>query len=334
MRYRNWLAAAALATLPAAAGAQTTAQASDAAVTYLPADQVKTAFAKGVPMVEVGDYKIHASRREAPGMAEIHTRDTDIAYILQGSATLVTGGTAVGVKAIGPEELRGTAIEGGSTRQLEVATSSSSRTVPRTGSRACGALALLRREGAPGRPRDGIGGHVSRRALAPLAAGIMAATLRAHRRRAGPGTGHGRSSGRASLGGHRPADNGRGGAGGGAVALQRREGRRGGPSRARAGSPCRPARPTAPTTSPRTPARRISTTPAGRPIPPEGLEARRGTVGSRSTGIAPRSRCPRRWPASTSPARPWSSSWWWTTTRRSGLTGSSRSCSARPAASS
>jgi mannose-6-phosphate isomerase-like protein (cupin superfamily) len=115
MRFRSWLAATALAVLPFGAAR---AQASDANVTYLPAEQVKAAFAKGVPMIEVGDYKIHASRRETPGMAEIHTRDTDIAYILQGSATLVTGGTAVGVKETGPEELRGTAIEGGSTREL------------------------------------------------------------------------------------------------------------------------------------------------------------------------------------------------------------------------
>jgi glc operon protein GlcG len=96
------------------------AQADDSKVTLIGHDQVKAAFAKGMPMIEVGDYKIHASRREGPGMAEIHTRDTDIAYILQGSATLVTGGTAVGVKAIGPEELRGSGIQGGETRQLEV----------------------------------------------------------------------------------------------------------------------------------------------------------------------------------------------------------------------
>ena len=121
MRYVNWLVAAAVSLTPlGAAHAQATVQANDAAVTYLPADQVKAAFAKGMPMIEVGDYKIHASRRETPGMAEIHTRDTDIAYILQGSATLVTGGTAVGVKEIGPEELRGTAIEGGETRELKV----------------------------------------------------------------------------------------------------------------------------------------------------------------------------------------------------------------------
>ena len=117
MRFQTWLAAAALAALPLAV---VHAQASDAAVTYLSSDQVKAAFAKGVPMVEVVDYKIHASRREGPGMAEIHTRDTDIAYILQGTATLVTGVTAVGVKETGPEELRGTAIEGGETRELKV----------------------------------------------------------------------------------------------------------------------------------------------------------------------------------------------------------------------
>ncbi len=117
MRIPSFLAAAGLLALPlASAGAQS----SDAEVALLNHDQVKAAFAKGMPLVEVGDYKIHASRREGPGVAEIHTRDTDIAYVLQGSATLVTGGTAVNGKEIGPEELRGTAIQGGETRQITV----------------------------------------------------------------------------------------------------------------------------------------------------------------------------------------------------------------------
>jgi len=95
------------------------AQSDDATVRYLGHDEVAAAFAKGKPMIEVRDYKIHASRREGPGLVEVHTRDTDIAYVLQGSATLVTGGAAVGLRQIGAEELRGTAIEGGETRQLE-----------------------------------------------------------------------------------------------------------------------------------------------------------------------------------------------------------------------
>jgi glc operon protein GlcG len=92
--------------------------ASDGEVRFIGHDQVQTAFVKGMPLIEVGDYKIHASRREGPGMAEIHTRDTDIAYVIHGSATLVTGGTAVGVQEIAAEELRGTAIQGGETRHL------------------------------------------------------------------------------------------------------------------------------------------------------------------------------------------------------------------------
>jgi mannose-6-phosphate isomerase-like protein (cupin superfamily) len=95
------------------------AQTDDSKVRLIQRDQVAAAFAKGMPLVEVGDYKIHASRRESAGMAEVHTRDTDIAYVLQGSATLVTGGTAVDLKSIGPEELRGSGIRGGETRSLQ-----------------------------------------------------------------------------------------------------------------------------------------------------------------------------------------------------------------------
>jgi glc operon protein GlcG len=107
-----------LTTLAVSPLATARAQSSDEAVRYLGHDEVTAAFAKGAPMIEVRDYKIHASRREGPGMAEIHKRDTDIAYVLQGSATLVTGGSAVGLKETAAEELRGTAIQGGETREL------------------------------------------------------------------------------------------------------------------------------------------------------------------------------------------------------------------------
>jgi mannose-6-phosphate isomerase-like protein (cupin superfamily) len=117
MRLSTFITLAAVLALPFRAG---WAQYDDSKVRLIEHDRVKAAFAKGMPLIEVGDYKIHASRREGPGMAEIHTRDTDIAYVLQGSATLVTGGTAVGVKSIGPEELRGSAIQGGETRELVV----------------------------------------------------------------------------------------------------------------------------------------------------------------------------------------------------------------------
>jgi glc operon protein GlcG len=106
------------AALLAAPLARANAQADDGAVRHLGRDQVTAAFAKGVPLVEVGDYKIHASRREGPGQVEVHTRDTDIAYVLQGTATLVTGGTAVGLQETGPEERRGSSVSGGEARRL------------------------------------------------------------------------------------------------------------------------------------------------------------------------------------------------------------------------
>jgi glc operon protein GlcG len=115
MRAPTLIALAAATVLPLGTAQ---AQADAAAVLLVPHDQVRADFAKGVPIVETGGYKIHASRREGPGMAEIHTRDTDIAYVLQGSATLVTGGTALDTRPTGPEEIRGSGIRGGETRRL------------------------------------------------------------------------------------------------------------------------------------------------------------------------------------------------------------------------
>jgi len=88
--------------------------------TYLAAAQVSAAFAKGMPLVETNGYKIHASRREAPGMAEVHVRDTDIIYVLDGTATVVTGGDVIGGKALAEsaDEIRGASIRGGTVQRL------------------------------------------------------------------------------------------------------------------------------------------------------------------------------------------------------------------------
>ena len=89
------------------------------AVTYFDDADVRAAFDKGAVLFNQGQsYMVHASRREKPGMAEIHTRDADIVYVLDGTATLVTGGTANDAKATEPDELRGSGIEGGDERRL------------------------------------------------------------------------------------------------------------------------------------------------------------------------------------------------------------------------
>ena len=89
-------------------------------VLFFDADKVSASFSTGAALLDSNDrnYMVHTSRRDKPGLAEIHTLDTDIIYVMQGTATIVTGGTAVDAKEIAPNEFRGSRIEGGVTRQL------------------------------------------------------------------------------------------------------------------------------------------------------------------------------------------------------------------------
>src|SRR5438093_8331955 len=87
-------------------------------VTYIPADQVKAAFAKGAVLLNNGSCQVHASRGEEPGQVEVHVKDTDVIYMLEGSTTFVTGGTMVGGKTTAPDEIRGSKVQGGETRTL------------------------------------------------------------------------------------------------------------------------------------------------------------------------------------------------------------------------
>ncbi len=99
------------------------AMSSDSAptVSYWEKNNVDEAFSKGAVLFDGSDgrnYMVHASRREKPGQAEIHTKDADVIYVLQGSATFITGGEAVDAKTTAPDELRGTSIRNGQTRQI------------------------------------------------------------------------------------------------------------------------------------------------------------------------------------------------------------------------
>ena len=91
------------------------------AVSYWEKSKVDEAFSKGAVLFDASDgrnYMVHASRREKPGQAEIHTKDADVIYVLQGSATFITGGEAVDAKTTAPDELRGSSIRNGQTRQI------------------------------------------------------------------------------------------------------------------------------------------------------------------------------------------------------------------------
>jgi quercetin dioxygenase-like cupin family protein len=71
------------------------------------------------PLVATKDYTVSGIKRTAPGQVEIHDHETDIFYITEGQATLVTGGTIVGGKQTTPGQTRGTDIKGGQTATLK-----------------------------------------------------------------------------------------------------------------------------------------------------------------------------------------------------------------------
>src|ERR1700687_3113289 len=90
-------------------------------VVFFPKDQVSQSFAKGATLYNGNperNYRVHIFHRDKPGEVEVHAKDTDIFYVLEGSATFATGGTVVGGKETAPSEVRGVSMEGGVARVL------------------------------------------------------------------------------------------------------------------------------------------------------------------------------------------------------------------------
>ena len=90
-----------------------------APVTYIDSEKVSASFAKGGLLIETPGYKVQAGRRERPGLVELHTQETDVFYIVEGTATFDTGGTMIGGKEVSPGQMRGTSITGGETHHLK-----------------------------------------------------------------------------------------------------------------------------------------------------------------------------------------------------------------------
>ena len=104
--------------LAIAFAAVVSAAASAEDVRQFPRTDVEAAFARGAPLLETDAYKVHASRREKAGLAEVHEHETDILRVLAGTARLVTGGRLVDAKETAPGELRGASIANGEARDL------------------------------------------------------------------------------------------------------------------------------------------------------------------------------------------------------------------------
>ena len=108
----------AMAAAPAQAPA---AQAPAAAggVVYVERDKTAELFVKGGALGSGSDYSANIARRTGPGQVEVHDKETDIFYVVDGEATFVTGGRMIGGTLARPNQWLGTSIEGGETRQLK-----------------------------------------------------------------------------------------------------------------------------------------------------------------------------------------------------------------------
>jgi glc operon protein GlcG len=93
-------------------------QSKKSAILHLDHHKVDAAFAKGGPLLATNNFKVMAGRRTGPGEVEIHEHDTDIFYILEGSATFITGGKVIDEHSSGLGEMRAKELVGGEDHQL------------------------------------------------------------------------------------------------------------------------------------------------------------------------------------------------------------------------
>jgi mannose-6-phosphate isomerase-like protein (cupin superfamily) len=97
----------------------------DSAVKYLSASDVAKAIREApagpiaaVPLATGAEYRVLGIRRGASGEAELHEKEIDVWYVLEGQGSLVTGGTLADPKNTAPGEVRGSGIRGGETRAV------------------------------------------------------------------------------------------------------------------------------------------------------------------------------------------------------------------------
>ncbi len=96
-------------------------------VNYVPAVKLLTDIRKAplteaniavINYLKVGDYAAMVARRTRPDRSELHKKQLDVWYVVEGGGTLVTGGSLVEPRETEPGELRGSGITGGEERRI------------------------------------------------------------------------------------------------------------------------------------------------------------------------------------------------------------------------
>ena len=76
------------------------------------------AAASGADLATGPDFTVMMMKRTGAGHVEVHAKETDTFYVLDGEATFVTGGTMIGGRISRPNQQLGESIQGGQTYRL------------------------------------------------------------------------------------------------------------------------------------------------------------------------------------------------------------------------
>ena len=101
------------------------APAAMSSATFVDHQKVAATLMKAGPLADGPNLKVSGGYRTGPYApadyrpdVEVHTSEADLFYVIDGDATLVTGGTVVGGKTTAPGQIRGSKIVGGKINHL------------------------------------------------------------------------------------------------------------------------------------------------------------------------------------------------------------------------
>jgi mannose-6-phosphate isomerase-like protein (cupin superfamily) len=72
----------------------------------------------GKDLERYGNHYTMLAHRESSGRAEIHLHDSDLFMVVEGEASIITGGKILNAKTEKPGEIRGASITGGERRKV------------------------------------------------------------------------------------------------------------------------------------------------------------------------------------------------------------------------
>lgn len=95
------------------------ASADDSAVAYVAHDKAAPfIMTKSGTMIPGTDFEVQGTHRDRGGNVEVHLKERDVFYVVDGEATVIAGGTLVNPRETRAGQMTGSGIDGGTTYHL------------------------------------------------------------------------------------------------------------------------------------------------------------------------------------------------------------------------